>query len=42
MREADLLPFGELLDLIACYQIKVEDAKMARDMDDEEMIPDIP
>lgn len=34
------MPFGELLDMIACYQI-VNGAEPERSADDEEMIPDL-
>lgn len=35
------MPFGELLDLIACHQIKHEGAKLKEEADDEDMIPDL-
>ena len=38
--ELNCIPFGELLDLIACYQI-AHGAKEKRTPDDEEMIPDL-
>lgn len=34
------MPFGELLDLIACYQI-ARGAKEKRVLSDDEMIPDL-
>ena len=34
------MPFGELSDLIACHQI-ANGAKEKRDVDDEDMIPDL-
>lgn len=41
MGEALDLPFGELLDLIAIYQIKEEGAKPRRNLTDEDIIPDV-
>lgn len=34
------MPFGELSDMIACYQI-INGAEMKEEADDEEMIPDV-
>lgn len=38
--EVDALPMGEMLDMIACYQI-TKGAKEKEDADDMDMIPDI-
>ncbi len=35
------LPYGELLDLIAVYQIKCEGARLKRALSDEDIIPDV-
>lgn len=40
LNDVGKMPFGELCDLIACYQIKFEGAKVKHEADDEEMIPD--
>lgn len=40
-REAWAVPLGELLDLMAVYQIKYEGAKAVRSWDDEDVIPDV-
>lgn len=34
------MPFGEMGDMIACYQI-VSGAKQKREVDDMDMIPDL-
>lgn len=39
--EALDIPYGELLDLIAIYQIKYEGARLRRRMTDEDIIPDV-
>lgn len=39
--EALDIPYGELLDLIAVYQIKQEGARLKRGMTDDEIIPDV-
>lgn len=35
------LPFGELLDLIAVYQIKQEGARLKHVLTDEDIIPNV-
>ena len=39
--EALDLPFGELLDLIAVFQVKHEGAKPKHVLTDEDIIPDV-
>jgi hypothetical protein len=39
-RELLCMPLGELLDMIACYQI-INGAKPKMEADDDEMIPDL-
>ena len=39
--EALDIPYGELLDMIAIQQIKLEGAKLCRVMSDEDVIPDV-
>lgn len=39
-REVDCMPFGELGDMIACYQI-INGAEQKTEADDDEMIPDL-
>lgn len=39
-KEIDCMPFGEMGDMIACYQI-VNGAEQKEEIDDEIMIPDI-
>ena len=39
-QELNSMPFGELGDLIACYQI-ANGAEEKRDADDDDMIPDL-
>lgn len=34
-------PYGELMDLIAIYQIKCEGARLRRVLNDEDIIPDV-
>lgn len=35
------IPYGELLDLIAVYQIKMEGAQLKRALTDSDIIPDV-
>lgn len=39
-RELTCMPFGEMADMIACYQI-INGAKPKMEADDEDMIPDL-
>lgn len=36
------MPFGELLDMVSCYQIRFAGAVEKTNFNDEMMIPDIP